>query len=424
MVEQIRKRLMEELEQGTEYTDEEVLELIDRIVLEEGRKRRLTIREKEELRKDLFSSVRKLDVLQELMDDPEISEVMVNGYQKIFYEKNGRLQRWERHFSSSERLEDVIQQIVGRANRAVNEGSPIADARLPDGSRVNVVLPPAALDGPILTIRRFPEEPVTMEKLIALGSLTKEAADFLRDLVEARYSILIGGGTSTGKTTFLNALSGYIPADERIITIEDNAELQIQGIDNLVRLEARTANLEGSREISIRDLIRSALRMRPDRIIVGEVRGAEASDFLICLNTGHDGSLGTVHANSVRDTVSRLEMMVLMGETLPIGVIARQITAGVEILIQLSRDALGKRQVEEIAEITGIRREEPLISTLFSRTADGELIRRGELKKQGKMEKLYERRKRAAELCTDAQKTDLVDRGKTRAAAGRRTEAG
>ena len=277
MVEQIRKRLMEELEQGTEYTDEEVLELIDRIVLEEGRKRRLTIREKEELRKDLFSSVRKLDVLQELMDDPEISEVMVNGYQKIFYEKNGRLQRWERHFSSSERLEDVIQQIVGRANRAVNEGSPIADARLPDGSRVNVVLPPAALDGPILTIRRFPEEPVTMEKLIALGSLTKEAADFLRDLVEARYSILIGGGTSTGKTTFLNALSGYIPADERIITIEDNAELQIQGIDNLVRLEARTANIEGSREISIRDLIRSALRMRPDRIIVGEVRGAEAS---------------------------------------------------------------------------------------------------------------------------------------------------
>lgn len=263
-----------------------------------------------------------------------------------------------------------------------------------------------------------------MEKLIALGSLTKEAADFLRDLVEARYSILIGGGTSTGKTTFLNALSGYIPADERIITIEDNAELQIQGIDNLVRLEARTANIEGSREISIRDLIRSALRMRPDRIIVGEVRGAEASDFLICLNTGHDGSLGTVHANSVRDTVSRLEMMVLMGETLPIGVIARQITAGVEILIQLSRDALGKRQVEEIAEITGIRREEPLISTLFSRTADGELIRRGELKKQGKMEKLYERRKRAAELCTDAQKTDLVDRGKTRATAGRRTEAG
>ncbi|MCI8389095.1 MAG: CpaF family protein, partial [Clostridiales bacterium] len=303
----MRRLLMGKLEEQGELTDEEILEIIDELILSKGREFLLTLHEKEALRKDLFYSVRKLDVLQELVEDNTVTEIMVNGYQNIFVERDGKIWKWEKTFTSEERLRDVIQQIAGKCNRVVNEQRPIVDARLDNGSRVNIVLPPVALDGPVLTIRRFPDEPITMDKLTEWGSITREGAEFLKKLVKAGYTILIGGGTSTGKTTFLNALSHYIPKEERIVTIEDNAEMQIQGIDNLVRMEAKAANLEESREITIGDLIKTALRMRPSRIIIGEVRGGEAGDFLNCLNTGHSGSLGSAHANSVRDMVGRLE---------------------------------------------------------------------------------------------------------------------
>lgn len=391
----MRQQLLEKLDNSAETSDETILEILDEMILDEYHRKNLQLDEMEELRRSLFCSVRRLDVLQELLDDKEITEIMINGYDSIFYEKNGRIVRWNKIFPSKTRLEDVIQQIAGWCNRVVNEQRPIVDARLPDGSRVNIVLGPVALEGPVVTIRRFPEEPITMEKLVKMGSLTREAADFLRDLVRARYSILVGGGTSTGKTTFLNALSSFIPSSERIVTIEDNAELQIQGVENLVRMEAREANLEGAHEISIRDLIRTALRMRPDRIVVGEVRGAEAADFLVSLNTGHDGSLGTAHANSVRDMISRLEMMVLQqGADLPIPVIRRQIAAGVEILVHLTRDACGVRQLQEIAEITGMDGDEVRIHTLYCRDRDGALRKKEPLLRTEKLEKLYERRKK------------------------------
>lgn len=391
--ERMRRKLRAELEEREELSEEEIGRLIDELIFTEGNREHLTLRQKEDLQKELLYSVRKLDVLQELIENPAVTEIMVNGYQKIFYECSGRLRKWDRRFPSQERLEDVVQQIAGQCNRIVNEQRPIVDARLPEnGARVNVVLAPVALEGPILTIRRFPDDPITMRDLIRTGSLTQEAADLLKDLTEASYSMLIGGGTSTGKTTFLNALSGYIPKHERIITIEDNAELQIQNVENLVRMEARGANLEGMQEITIRDLIKTALRMRPDRLIVGEVRGAEAGDFLVGLNTGHAGSMGTAHANSVRDMIGRIEMMVLMGVTLPIPVIRRQIAGGVEIMIQLTRDADGRRAVEEIAEIDGMDHEEVLIRTLYLRNAQGELCRMQELKHREKLEKLYERK--------------------------------
>ncbi|MCF0145059.1 MAG: CpaF family protein [Eubacterium sp.] len=391
----MRRKLREELDERDAMSEDEIGHLVDELILSEGTEAHLSLYEKEALRKELMFSVRKLDVLQELVDDPEVNEIMINGYRNIFYEKGGKLHRWEREFPSRERLEDVIQSIAGSCNRIVNEQRPIADARLPDnGARVNIVLYPIALEGPILTIRRFPDDPITMRGLIRNNSLTSEAAEFLRDLTGAAYSILVGGGTSTGKTTFLNALSAYIPKTDRVITIEDNAELQIQGIDNLVRLEARNANLEGTQEITIRDLIKTALRMRPDRLIVGEVRGAEAGDFLIGLNTGHSGSLGTAHANSVRDMISRIEMMVLMGIALPVPVIRRQIAGGVEILVQLTRDADGRRAVDEIAEIDGMQGDDVCIRTIYKRNMAGKLEKKAELKHREKLEKYYERRKR------------------------------
>ena len=393
--EELRQELLDGLDSMAETTDGEILDLIDDMVMREGKQRGLTLSSMEQLRRGLFCSVRRLDVLQDLLDDPDITEIMVNGYQNIFYEKNGRIRRWSRSFPSRTRLEDVIQQIAGWCNRVVNEQRPIVDARLPDGSRVNVVLNPVSIDGPAVTIRRFPEEPITMDRLVKFGSLTNEAASFLKELVEARYSLLVGGGTSTGKTTFLNALSSFIPSTERVVTIEDNAELQIQGVDNLVRLEARSANLEGSHEITIRDLIITALRMRPDRIVIGEVRGAEAGDFLVSLNTGHDGSLGTAHANSVRDMIGRLEMMVLMGASeLPVPVIRRQIASGVEIMIHLSRDAGGRRRLQEIAEITGMKGDEVEMVTLFRRGQDEVLRQVSPLVHTEKMEKLHERKKK------------------------------
>ena len=389
----LRQALLERLEESGEQTDEEVQACIDTLIRKESIQRSMPLRLREELFADLFNSIRKLDILQELVDDPEITEIMVNGWQNIFYEKNGQIRRWDRCFPAPERLEDVIQEVAGACNRIVNEQRPVADARLQNGARVNIVLPPVSLEGPILTIRRFPDDPITMETLVASGSLTREAALFLRGLVEARYSILVGGGTSTGKTTFLNALSAYIPPSERVITIEDNAELQLQGLRNLVRLEAREANMEGTSAVTIRDLIRTALRMRPDRVIIGEVRGAEAGDFLVCLNTGHDGSMGSAHANNVREMISRLEMMVLMGMDLSVPVIRRQIAAGVEILVHLSRDASGVRRLEEIAEITGMEGDEVCLQTVFSRNMEGVLARTGELAHREKWDRVHGRRR-------------------------------
>ena len=325
-------------------------------------------------------------VLQELLEDTSITEIMVNGYQHIFVERNGRIERYGKSFTSAEKLEDVIQQIVGRCNRVVNEQNPIVDARLENGDRVNVVMKPVALNGPILTIRRFPEQAVTMEFLVSIGSITKEAAEFLQALVRTRYSMMIGGATGSGKTTFLNALSAYIPKGDRIITIEDNAELQIQGVENLVRLEAKEANLESGTEITIRDLIRAALRMRPNRVIIGEVRGAETFELLSALNTGHAGSLSTAHANSVKDMISRLETMVLMGVQLPLEAIRRQIASGIEILVHLGRGEDGSRRVEEIAEITGMEEDEIKTVSLFRREYGRGLQKTGELVHREKLE--------------------------------------
>ena len=383
----LRQRLLDVLERSGDLTDPEILEQIDALVLAEGRQKALSLQEKEGLRKELFYSVRKLDILQELLEDDSVTEIMVNGPEQIFVERGGQIRRYEKSFVSRQRLEDVIQRIAGDCNRVVNEQNPIVDARLEDGSRVNVVLPPVALNGPILTIRRFPEEPITMRQLIRWGSITKEAADFLEKLVRCRYSILVGGGTSTGKTTFLNALSEAIPKGERIVTIEDSAELQLMGIENLVRLEAKNANLEENREITIRDLIRTALRMRPDRIIIGEVRSAEAVDFLSCLNTGHDGSLGSAHANSVADMLTRLETMVLMGMQIPIPAIRRQIASGIEILVHLDRAGNGSRQVAEIAEIVGMQGDEILLHPLYERDAKGALVCKEELVHEEKWRK-------------------------------------
>lgn len=325
----------------------------------------MPLKEKVQLRQELFYSVRKLDVLQELIEDESVTEIMVNGPDTIFVERGGKLSKWHKSFTSREKLEDVIQQIVGKCNRVVNESMPIVDARLENGARVNAVIYPVALNGPILTIRRFPEHPITMEKLIELGSLSQECAQFLRKLVQARYSMVIGGGTGSGKTTFLAALSEFIPCDERIITVEDNAELRIQGIENLVRLEAKMANVDGGASVTIRELIRTALRMRPDRIIVGEVRGGEAMDMLQALNTGHEGSLSTAHANSSRDMLSRLETMTLMGVELPLEAIRRQIASGVDILVHLGRMRDKSRKVLEITEVCGFEKGEIQTQPLY-----------------------------------------------------------
>lgn len=353
----LRERVLSEMDLSREYEDEEVLELIDKVIVAYGRESYLSLSAREVIRREIFYTIRKLDVLQELVDDPDVTEIMVNGTACIFVERDGKITKWERNFASRQKLEDVVQQIVAKSNRMVNETNPIADARLENGARVHVVLPPVAVNGPILTIRRFPDKAITMSELIQWGSITKEAAGFLKNLVAAGYNIFISGGTGSGKTTFLNALSGYIPADERLIVIEDNAELQIQGVENLVRLEARNANVEGIHEITIRDLIRAALRMRPDRIIVGEVRGAETLDMLQAMNTGHDGSLSTGHANSPKDMFSRLETMVMMGMNLPLPAIRRQIASGIDILVHLGRLRDKSRKVLEITEVLDYQEE-------------------------------------------------------------------
>ncbi len=324
-------------------------------MLEAGRETYITAEEKGHLVKSVYNSIRGLDVLQEIVDNPSITEIMVNGPEHIFIEQDGAITEYAEHFSSIEKLEDVVQQIVAKVNRMVNEANPIVDVRLLDGSRVNIVLPPVALNGPVVTIRKFPESPITMDRLVEIGSINEEAVDFLKTLVKAKYNIFISGGTGSGKTTFLNALSNYIPSDERIITIEDSAELQIRGIPNLVRLEVRNANVEGRNEITIRDLLKSALRMRPDRIILGEVRDAAACELLSVMNTGHDGSLSTGHANSASDMMHRLETLVLMGMDIPLQAVRSQIASAIDIVVQLGRLRDKSRKVLEIAEVAGIK---------------------------------------------------------------------
>ena len=362
---EIQEELLRELEQGVSFSDEQMQDEIEIRVLKRGKMEYLTIEEKMELVKKIFNSVRRLDVLQELLEDQDITEIMINGPDHIFIEKGGRLLDSGKKFPSQAKLEDVIQQIVSKVNRVVNEASPIVDVRLLDGSRVNVVLPPVALDGPVMTIRRFPENPFDMDKLLELGSITKEAAVFLRTLVEARYNIFISGGTGSGKTTFLNALSNYIPSTERIVTIEDSAELQIQNIVNLVRLETRNANLEGKNEITVRDLVRSALRQRPDRIIIGEIRDAAVIELLSAMNTGHDGSISTGHANSPVDMLRRLETLVLTGMDIPLQAVRSQIASAIEIVVQLGRLRDKSRKVLEIDEVCGIEDGEIVLRPLY-----------------------------------------------------------
>lgn len=370
--ERIANEVLQTLDREYFMNDDEIWEVIQSRVLELGQERYLSLEEKQELIQNIFNSLRKLDVLQELLEDEEITEIMVNGVDYIFVERQGSLQQYPRKFSSRSKLEDVIQQIVSRMNRMVNESNPIVDVRLEDGSRVNVVLPPVAINGPIVTIRKFPSQPITMDKLIEMASITSEAAVFLQILVRAKYNIFISGGTGSGKTTFLNVLSNFIPSDERIITIEDSAELQIQGISNLVKLEARDANLEGKNAVTIRDLIIAALRMRPDRIILGEVRDAAACELLSAMNTGHDGSLSTGHANSPEDMLSRLETLVLTGIDIPLEAVRNQIASAIDIVIQLGRLRDKSRRVLTIAEVMGVSKGEIRLNLLYQFQEEGE----------------------------------------------------
>lgn len=363
-LERLKAQVREEIQNCRHIEDEELYTWIDQALSEEAEQQYLPLKTRLELRRRLYDAFRKLDILQELVDDPEVTEIMVNGKDHIFVERRGRIERWDQGFEQVEQLEDMIQQIVSRINRAVNVSNPIADARLSDGSRVHVVLPPVALDGPVVTIRKFPE-PITAGKLIVLGSLSEEAAGFLERLVKAGYNLFISGGTGSGKTSFLNAMSGFIPETERVITIEDSAELQIRQIPNLVRLETRNANGEGEGAIEISNLIRASLRMRPDRIIVGEVRGKECLDMLQALNTGHAGSLSTGHGNSPKDMLSRLETMTLMGADLPLAAVRSQIASAIDILIHLGRLRDRSRKVLEIVEIGDYIDGEIRINPLF-----------------------------------------------------------
>ena len=362
---ELKQNAQNRIDYRRDFSDEEVLDVIDEVITSSKDADFLKIKDRKKLRKEIFDSLRRLDVLQKFVDDPSVTEIMINGCDHIFVEKDGKLSEIEEKFESEEKLKDVIQQIVAGCNRVVNEASPIVDARLDNGSRVNIVINPVALNGPIVTIRRFPENPITMDELISKRSISSEAASFLETLVKAKYNIFISGGTGSGKTTFLNVLSGFIPKGERVITIEDSAELQLQGIANLVRLETRNANTEGCEEISIRDLIRTSLRMRPDRIIVGEVRGAECWDMISGFNTGHSGGLSTGHANSARDMLSRLENMVMMGVEIPPSAIKQQIASGLEIIVHLGRLRDKSRKVLEISEVIGFENGEIVTSTLY-----------------------------------------------------------
>lgn len=365
LVLRLKKIVTEELPLS-QLSDEQLTAEIENIVEEQTRGQYFSIQARVDLVQQVYSSIRGFGLLDSIISDDTITEVMINGPDNIFIEKSGKLTKLESSFESQRRLEDIIQRIVGMAGREVNQANPICDTRLPDGSRVNVVLPPISLCGPILTIRKFSKNPMTIEKLIEYGSITKEIADKLELLVKAKYNIFISGGTGSGKTTFLNALSNYIPKDERVITIEDSAELQIAGVDNLVSLETRNANASGAGAVSIRDLIKSSLRMRPERIVVGEVRGEEALDMLQAMNTGHDGSLSTGHANSTEDMLSRLETMVLQGASgLPLDAVRSQIGSAIDIIIHLSRLRDKSRKTMEITEVVGYKNGEIVLNPLY-----------------------------------------------------------
>lgn len=365
LVSEIKRYVTENLPLN-KLSDEELEEKVEEIVSQRIGGQYCSIEQKLSIIRQVYSSIRGFGLLDSIMNDDSITEVMINGPENVFIEQNGRLFKLDKQFESQRRLEDVIQRIVGLAGREVNQANPICDTRLPDGSRVNVVLPPIALCGPTVTIRKFSKTPMTIEKLIAYGSITQEIADFLELLVKSKYNIFIAGGTGSGKTTFLNALSNYIPKDERVITIEDSAELQITGVQNLVSLETRNANASGAGQITIRDLIKSSLRMRPERIVVGEVRGGEALDMLQAMNTGHDGSLSTGHANSTEDMLSRLETMVLQGSAgLPLEAIRQQIASAVDIIIHLSRLRDKSRKTMEITEVVGYENGEIVLNPLY-----------------------------------------------------------
>ncbi|MBR7019790.1 MAG: CpaF family protein [Lachnospiraceae bacterium] len=381
----LTEAVLARIDGSKELSDEELRELIEQRIREAAGQRVITAAERVVAKRDVFNALRGLDVLQDLMDDPDITEIMVNGADDIFYEKDGELYRSSVRFSSEKKLNDVIQKIAADVNRVVNEANPIVDARLRDGSRVNVVLPPVSLNGPTVTIRKFPKDRITMEHLIRLGSISAEAAEYMRTLVLAGYNIVVSGGTGSGKTTMLNALSDYIPADERVVTIEDSAELQISNIPNLVRLEMRNANMEGNHAVTIRDLIKTSLRMRPSRIIVGEVRDAASIDMLQSLNTGHNG-MSTGHANSPADMLSRIETMTLLGEEIPLLAVRKQIASAIEIIIQLGRMRDRTRKVTEITEILACVDGEIILNPLFrfrekGEAADGMII--GELEPTG-----------------------------------------
>ena len=348
---ELQDMVIKKIDLSRELRDEEILEVIDEVIVSQSSKSYISMQDKRRIRKEIFNSIRRLDILQELIEDTSITEIMINGADHIFIEQDGKIRPWNKQFESEKKLEDVVQQIVSRSNRIINESSPIVDVRLSDGSRVNIVLPPVALDGPIVTIRKFPENPITMKKLIEIESVSGEVAIFLEKLVIAGYNIFISGGTGSGKTTFLNALSNFIPKEERVITIEDSAELQIRNIPNLVKLEVRNANVEGKNAVTIRDLIKSSLRMRPDRIVVGEVRDAAAIDMLQAMNSGHDGSLSTGHANSTVDMLNRLETLVLMGADIPLMAVRKQIASAIDIIVHLGRLRDKSRRVLEVVEV-------------------------------------------------------------------------
>lgn len=384
LCEEIRDDISGKLSDMRNVSDEQLYALIDESIELAEEENYLPVSKKMELRGRLFDGFRRLDILQELLDSDDITEIMINGSREIFIERHGRVEKWEHEFTSDEQLEDMIQQIVSRVNRVVNVSSPIADARLSDGSRVHVVLPPISLNGPTVTIRKFPE-PLSMDRLISYGAITKEAAAFLQRLVMAGYNIFISGGTNSGKTTFLNALSAYIPRDERVITIEDSAELQLQHIENIVRLEARMANSQGEGAVTIADLIKASLRMNPDRIVVGEIRGAEALDMLQAMNTGHDGSLSTGHGNSPRDMLSRIETMVMSGAQLPLPAIRGQIAGAIDIMVHLGRLHDRSRRVLSIVEVGRYESEKIELKGLYE-YRDGVLRRTGELTDTRKLE--------------------------------------
>ncbi|TFJ41868.1 pilus assembly protein [Carnobacterium divergens] len=374
--ESVIKNLMVELRATLDFMhsigDEEMLDYVERAVFDYAAANNVKSKDVHRIIERIYHAFRGLDALQPLLDDREVSEIMINNHEEIFVEKRGEVFQSDLKFESQEKLEDIIQSIVSKVNRIVNESSPIVDARLKDGSRVNIVLPPIALKGPVMTIRKFPERALTIDDFVNYKSITPEVAHILEKLVKARYNIFISGGTGSGKTTFLNVMSNFIPSDERIITIEDSAELQISSVPNLVSLETRNANTEGKGEISIRELIKSSLRMRPDRVVVGEVRGEEALDMLQAMNTGHDGSLSTGHSNSTYDMLSRLETMVLTGANLPVEVIRQQISSAVDIMVHLSRMRDHTRKVVEVTEVLGFENGEILLNPLFKFVEEGE----------------------------------------------------